>query len=356
MNLGGNREAVARSQLSYVYFSPKRGDRMAGKSVVLRDVWKAKKRISSVVKKSPLIYSPVLSEFAGTSVHLKLENLNVSDSFKIRGATNKILSLTPEKQERGITTFSTGNFGMSVAYVAKKLGINATICISKRVPNGKVNTLKRSGAEIEIYGESQDDAERRSYQLEREQGLTVIHPFDDPYIISGQGTIGLELLEDLPEVDTVIGGLSGGGLHSGLGVALKSTDPDIQVIGASTEHGATMYESIQAGKPIIVEEQNTLADSLLGGIGLNNSYTFDMVQQYVDEIILLNEDEIAEGMGFMLDNHRMIIEGAAASGIGAILNNRIQLGSEVVVVISGCSVETSVILDIANKYNSTIPE
>ncbi len=350
-----NQGTVARNQLVYVYYSPKGGDRMAGKPVVLRDVWEAKKRISSIVKKSPLIYSPALSEFAGMSVHLKLENLNVSDSFKIRGATNKILSLTPEELERGVTTFSTGNFGMSVAYVAKKLGINATICISKRVPKGKVDTLRRSGAEIEIYGESQDDAEKRSYQLEREQGLTVIHPFDDPYIIAGQGTIGLELLEDLPEVDTVIGGLSGGGLHSGLGVALKSTDSAIQVVGASTERGATMYESIQAGKPIIVQEQDTLADSLLGGIGLNNSYTFNMVQQYVDNIILLKEDEIAEGMGFMLDKHRMIIEGAAASGIGAILNNRVKLGSHVVVVISGCSVDTSVIVDIANNYKSTIP-
>ncbi|WP_099159765.1 hydroxyectoine utilization dehydratase EutB [Virgibacillus ndiopensis] len=329
---------------------------MAEKPVVLRDVWEARKRISSIVQKSPLIYSPALSEFTGTSVHLKLENLNVSGSFKIRGATNKILSLTPEERQRGVTTFSTGNFGMSVAYVARKLGINATICISNRVPKAKVDALQRSGAQIEICGVSQDDAEKRSYQLEREQGLTVIHPFDDPYIIAGQGTIGLELLDDLPEVDTVIGGLSGGGLHSGLGIALKSTDLGIQVIGLSTAQGATMYESIQAGKPVIIEEQDTLADSLLGGIGLNNQYTFDMVQHYVDDILLLDEDEIAEGMAFMLDKHRMVIEGAAASGIGAILHHKVRLGSHVVVVVSGGSVDTSVIMDIAEKYISNIPE
>ncbi|WP_404454801.1 hydroxyectoine utilization dehydratase EutB [Virgibacillus necropolis] len=327
---------------------------MAKKPVVLRDVWEARKRISPVVKKSPLIYSPALSEFAGTSIHLKLENLNVSGSFKIRGATNKILSLTADERKHGVTTFSTGNFGMSVAYIAKKLGIKATICISNRVPKAKVETLQRSGAQIEVYGESQDDAEQRSYQLEKEQGLTVIHPFDDPYIIAGQGTIGLELLEDLPEIDTVIGGLSGGGLHSGLGVALKSTDPEIQVLGISTARGATMYESIQAGKPVIVKEQDTLADSLLGGIGIHNNYTFNMVQQYVDEIVLLNEDAIAEGMAFMLDKHRMVIEGAAASGIGAVLNNKIRLGSHNVIVISGCSVDTSVILDIAEQFKSKI--
>lgn len=325
---------------------------MPTEPVTLRDVWKAKKQIASIVSKTPLIYSPALSEFTGSPIYLKLENLNVSGSFKIRGAANKILSLTPEEQKRGVTTFSTGNFGMSVAYIAKSLEIKATICISKRVPKAKLKTLQQSGAQIEVYGESQDDAEQRSYQLEIEQGLTVIHPFDDPYIIAGQGTIGLELLEDLPEIDMVIGGLSGGGLHSGLGTALKSTDPTTQVIGVSTARGATMYESIQAGKPIIIEEQDTLADSLLGGIGLDNNYTFEMAQRYVDDIVLLNENEIAEGMAFMLDKHRMAIEGAAASGIGAILNNRIIPGSHTVVIVSGGSVDTSVILGVAEKYNS----
>ncbi|WP_106496533.1 pyridoxal-phosphate dependent enzyme [Lentibacillus sp. Marseille-P4043] len=321
---------------------------------VLRDIWEARKRISPIVTKPPLIYSQALSDFTGTSVHLKLENLNVSGSFKIRGAANKILSLTPAEMERGITTFSTGNFGVSVAYIAKKLGIDATICISSKVPQAKVDTLKNSGAQIEIYGESQDDAEQRCYQLEEQHGLTVIHPFDDPHIIAGQGTIGLELLDDLPKVDTVIGGLSGGGLHSGLGLALKSIDPNIQVIGISTARGATMYESIQAGKPITIKEKDTLADSLLGGIGTYNQYTFDMVQQYVDDIVLLEEDEIAEGMAVMLDKHHMAIEGAAASGIGAILNNKVPLGSHVVVVISGCSVDTSVLLDVAHRYKSRL--
>lgn len=323
--------------------------------VTIQNVWQARKRITTLTTKTPLIYSPKLSNYTSKSVYLKLENLNVSNSFKIRGAANKILSLTPEEQKQGITTFSTGNFGMSVAYVARKLGINATICISSRVPNAKVDALKQSGATIEIYGTSQDDAQDRSYQLQREHGFSVIHPFDDPEIIAGQGTIGLEILDDLPEVDTVIGGLSGGGLHSGLGVALKSTNPAIQVIGVSTARGAAMYESIKAGRPITVEEQDTLADSLLGGIGLDNRYTFDMVQQYVDDIVLLEEDEIAQGMAYMLHHHRMAIEGAAASGIGAMLNNKIKPGSNVVIVISGCSVDTSVILEVAQNYLAKIP-
>lgn len=329
---------------------------MTAKSVTQHDIWAAKQRISPILSKSPLIYSDKLSEYVGAPIHLKLENLNVSNSFKIRGAANKILSLSPEEQEHGVTTFSTGNYGMSVAYIAKQLGMKAIICISSRVPKVKVDALKSSGAQIEIHGESQDEAEQRSYQLEKEHGLTVVHPFDDPHIIAGQGTIGLELLEDLPDIDTVVAGLSGGGLHSGLGVALKSADPAIQVLGVSTDRGPAMYESIQQGKPVAVEEQDTLADSLLGGIGLNNRYTFEMVQQYVDDIQLLDDDQIAQGMAFMLDKHRMMVEGAAASGIGAILNNRIKPGFRTVVVISGCSVDTETMLDVMERYSDAIPE
>ncbi|TMN21477.1 pyridoxal-phosphate dependent enzyme [Lentibacillus cibarius] len=314
-----------------------------------RDVWEAQKRISPDAVNTPLIYSPVLSEMTGSAIYLKLENLNDSGSFKIRGASNKILSLSLEEQKRGITTFSTGNFGVSVATVAQKLGIRAVICISNRVPKAKVDALKRTGAQVELVGDAQDDAERYCYQLESKHGLTVVHPFDDPYIIAGQGTIGLEILDELPEVETVIGGLSGGGLHSGLGLALKSADAGVQVIGLSTAKGAAMYESLNKGEPVVVDEQDTLADSLLGGIGLGNRYTFRMVQQYVDDIILLEEKAFAEGMAFMLETHRMAVEGAAASGIGAILNNRVPLGSPTVVVISGSSVDTSTILSVTQN-------
>lgn len=321
------------------------------KEVTIQDVWKARKKISSWIQHTPLIFSQQLSERTGASIYLKLENLNTTNSFKIRGAFNKILSLSEEQKQQGITTFSTGNFGLSVGYVAKKLGIQAIICVSNRVPKVKVDLLKTTGAKVKIVGNSQDDAEKYSYQLQDEQGITVIHPFDDPFVIAGQGTIGLEILHDLPEVDTVLTGLSGGGLLSGLGIALKNNHPLIRLVGLSTERGATMYESIKAGKPIEVEEKDTLADSLLGGIGIGNQYTFRLVQQYADEIILLDEKEIAEGMSFMLNNHRMVIEGAAATGIGAVLNKRINLlGENVVIVISGSSVEPSTILQVANQY------
>lgn len=320
-------------------------------AVILRDIYAARERIAPFVSKTPLIYSESLSEIVDTAVYLKLENLHITDSFKLRGAANKMLSLTTAQRKQGVTTFSTGNFGMSVAYLATQLNIRAVICVSERVPKVKLDALKRTGVQLEVSGKSQDDAEKHCYGLEQAHGLTVIHPFDDPYVIAGQGTIGLELLEDLPEIDTVIGGLSGGGLHSGLGVALKAADPKLQLIGISTAQGATMYESIRQGKPAMVKEQDTLADSLLGGIGLHNRYTFDMVQQYVDDIILLNEQAIAQGMLFMLEKHRMVIEGAAASGIGAILKQKVSLGSRVVIIISGCSVDPSVLLHLAETNN-----
>lgn len=318
------------------------------KSVELRDIWLAKQRISTVIHHSPLLYSEALSERTQSAVYLKLENLNVSGSFKVRGAANKILRLSEEERARGVITFSTGNFGLSVAYVAKQLGMKAVICISERVPKAKVDLLRKSGADIMIVGESQDDAEQWCYEHKE---YTVIHPFDDVDVIAGQGTIGLEILEELPQVDTVIAGLSGGGLHSGLGIVFKTASPTIKLIGVSSERGPAMYESIQQGRPVVVEEQDTLADSLLGGIGVNpiNRYTFSMVKQYVDRIQLVNETEIARGMTFMLKEQQMIIEGAAAAGIGAVLEGKVKVGATNVIVITGRQVAASVVMKIMNS-------
>ena len=324
-----------------------------GNEITIRNIWEARKRIASIVNRTPLIQSFILSEMIGRPVYLKLENVHDIGAFKVRGAANKILSLSEEEKKRGVATFSTGNHGMAVAYVARKLGIEAVVCISNRVPKAKVDSLKRLNAKIEIYGNSQDDAAERCYELAKEKGLTIIQPFDDPYIIAGQGTIGLEILEEIPNLTDVIVPLSGGGLLSGIGLALKSNDPNIRVTGVSIEHSAVMYESLKAGKPIKLEEKDTLADSLLGGIGLDNQYTFRMVGQYTDDIVLISEEDIAYSMAFMMDKHRMIIEGAAATGVAAILGNKIahQEGA-VAVIISGHNVDLSVLLPLIQNYSS----
>ncbi|MGX6445168.1 hydroxyectoine utilization dehydratase EutB [Neobacillus sp. K501] len=321
------------------------------KELSIRDVWAARKRISQLITKTPTIQSSILSEIIGRNVYLKLENVHEVGSFKVRGAANKILSLSEEEKNRGVATYSTGNHGMAVAYVANKLGIKAVVCISNRVPKAKVDSLKRLGAEIEIVGKSQDAAGVRCYQLEKEKGLTVIEPFDDPHIISGQGTIGLELLEDLPKLTDVIVPLSGGGLLSGIGLALKSTVQGIHITGVSMEKSAVMYESLKVGKPVRLEESETLADSLLGGIGLDNQYTFPMVQTFMDHVILIPENEIGYSMAFMMDKHRMIMEGAAATGIAAVLGKKLTAKEgDIAIIISGQNVDLSVLQSQIQDY------
>ncbi|RWR11971.1 hydroxyectoine utilization dehydratase EutB [Siminovitchia fortis] len=317
----------------------------------LQDVFKARKKVYQIVKPTPFIHSIPLSEHSSSSIFIKLENFHEIGAFKVRGAANKILNLSNEEKKRGVATFSTGNHGLAVAYVAKKLGIEAAVCISPRVPKAKVDAIRRAGAKIEIVGNSQDDAEKYCYELEEKHGLTVIKPFDDADIISGQGTIGLEMAEEVPDLEAVVVPLSGGGLFAGVALALKSYNPSIQVIGVSMERSPVMYESIKAGKPVVLEEQPTLADSLLGGIGLNNEYTFECVKQYADDLVLVSEEEIAEAMGFMAGEHRMIVEGAAATGVAAILTKRLKSEfAKIGTIITGNNVDLSVISKIMQDY------
>ncbi|HYE82345.1 MAG TPA: hydroxyectoine utilization dehydratase EutB [Clostridia bacterium] len=315
------------------------------------DVWNARRRSSQIIRKTPLIHSFEVSEQLGTNVFLKMENLHQMGAFKIRGAASKILSLTAEQQERGVATYSTGNHGIAVSYVAKQLNIPAFVFVSERVPEAKINSLRRLGATVMVKGNSQDEAGENCYKAAREEGYTVVEPFDDPYVIAGQGTMGLEILEDLPSVDTVIIPLSGGGLLSGVAMALKSSNPGIRVIGASMEQGAVMYHSLKAGKPVVMDEADTLADSLLGGIGINNQYTFSMVRKFMDEAVLIPEEDIAKGMAYIMKNHKMIVEGAAAIGVGALLGRKLgSLGKNVAVVVSGNNVDIASFLRAVKEY------
>ena len=218
----------------------------------LKHVFEARQRVYQIVEPTPFIQSIPISKRNSSSNYLKLENYHEIGAFKVRGAANKILKLSNEEKKRGIATFSTGNHGLAVAYVAKKLGISATVCISPRVPKAKVDSIRLAGAQIEIIGNSQDDAEKYCYELETTEGLTVIKPFDDPDIIAGQGTIGLEIAEEVPDIEGVIIPLSGGGLFAGIALALKSINQSIDIIGVSMERSPVMYESIRAGKPVVL--------------------------------------------------------------------------------------------------------
>jgi threonine dehydratase len=327
---------------------------MASGDVTMQDIYLARQKTGTLARRTPLVESPLLTERLGASVYLKLESLQETGSFKIRGAANKMLNLTPEEKERGVITVSTGNHGRAVSYVAQQLGIKAVICIPEGVPSNKVQAIESLGPEIASYGKTYDEADEHAFRLEKERGLTMIHPFDDPLVIAGQGTIGLELLEELPEVDTAIVPLSGGGLISGIALALKSSNSSTRVTGISMDRAPVMYHSLKAGKPIQMDEEETIADALVGGIGLENQYTFRMVQEYVDEVALVSDEEIASAIAFALDKHHLIVEGAGAVGIAALLSGRVgQVGRNVAVVLTGSNVDISLLLRIAQNHVGT---
>jgi threonine dehydratase len=302
----------------------------------LGDIFEAAKRIRGVALKTPLRYAYALSELASASIFLKLEMLQETGSFKVRGAMNKINMLSKAEKARGVIAFSTGNHGRAVAYVAQREKIPAVVCVSARVPAYRVEAMRQLGAEVVQHGNSQDAAFEHALQLQKERGLTMIEPFDDPDIISGQGTIGLEILGVLPEVNTVIVPLSGGGLIAGIALAVKTAKPKTRIIGVSMDVAPAMHASVKAGRPIEIEEKDSLADALLGGIGLENKYTFRIVNEWVDEIILVSEQEIADGMRFALEQEKLVVEGAAAVGLSALIGAKCSVaGESVAVVLSG---------------------
>ena len=321
--------------------------------ITLQQIFMAQQTIQDVAHVTPLMRSSPLSALLGVPVHLKLETLQPIGAFKIRGAANKILNLTDEEKARGVVTASTGNHGRAVAYVAKSIGAPAAVCLSDLVPPNKVDALQQLDAEVIIHGQSQDEAELRARQLADERGLTLIHPFDDPFVIAGQGTIGLELLQALPDVDTVLVPLSGGGLIAGIALALKSTSSAIRVIGVSMEHAPVMAKSLAAGKPLQMPEEPTLADSLQGGIGLDNQYTFDMVRDFVDDVVLVSEAEIAAAMAFALYEHHLVVEGAGAVGIAVLLAGKVETPGQknVALIISGGNVDIPQLLQIVQQYS-----
>ena len=246
---------------------------------------------------------------------------------------------------------SSGNHGRAVAYVARNFGIPAVVCVSETVPENKVSAIQDLGAEVLVVGLTYDEATEAALQVRIERGLTMIHPFDDPYVIAGQGTIGLELLEEQPDIDTAIVPLSGGGLLGGIALALKSINPEIQTIGVSMDRGAAMVESLKAGQVVEIVEEPSLADALIGGLGSDNRHTFKIIQKYVDQTVLVTESEIAAGMTFALENEHLVVEGGGAVGIAALLADKVRnLGKKVAVVISGSNVNLSTLIEVAQGH------
>ncbi len=308
-------------------------------TVPLHDIEAARRRIADRIVATPTVSSTSLSERFGVPVHLKLEQRQITGSFKLRGASNAIASLSPQEKARGVVAASTGNHGRALAHAARLEGVRAVICMSKLVPANKVDEIRRLGAEIRIVGNSQDDAQVEVERLVADEGLAMVPPFDDPAIIAGQGTLGLEIAEAVPNVATVLVPLSGGGLAAGVAAAVKGLKPSAKVIGISMERGPAMKASLDAGRPVQVKELPTLADSLGGGVGLDNRLTFAMCRDLLDDVVLLSEDEIAAGIVHAYEQEREIVEGAGAVGIAALLAGKVKPSGPTVLILSGRNID-----------------
>ena len=316
---------------------------MVHHGVTLERLYQARRRLAGEVVRTPLVRSEALSVRFDAEILLKLETHQPTGAFKLRGATNMIAALIErhgrEALAAGVVTASTGNHGRAVAHAAARLGLPAVICLSHLVPPDKVAAVEALGAELRRVGASQDEAFEEVERLVRERGMTLIPPFDDPLVAAGQGTIGLELMEDCPALDRVIVGLSGGGLLGGIGAAVKAIRPACRVTGVSLSQGAAMWESLQAGRPVAVEEVESLGDSLGGGIGADNRCTLALVREVMDDHVQVSERAIATAMVALLEHEKLLVEGAAAVGLAALAEQGLDVrGQRVALILSGNAV------------------
>jgi threonine dehydratase len=282
---------------------------------MLADIFAARQRIAGTALRTPLVPSPFLTKAGGREFLLKLEIVQPTGAFKLRGAANAVFAL-PENIA-GVVCCSTGNHGRSIAFAAKKRGLKAVVCMSALVPEAKVEGIRALGAEIRIVGRSQDEALAESRRLSDEEGLVEISPFDDALVIAGQGTIGLEILEERPDVETLLVPLSGGGLAAGIAIAARAIRPAVKVIGVSMDRGAAMEASIRAGRLVEVTEVASLADSLGGGLGFENRFSFAICRELLDDVVLVSEEEIYRAMQTLYYEDRLVAEGASVVGIAA---------------------------------------
>jgi threonine dehydratase len=302
---------------------------------VRSEVLEAEGRIRAHVRETPLEPSPHLSALADAEVYLKLENLQITGSFKLRGAMNKVLSLAPEERTRPLVTASSGNHAAAVAYTLSELGGKAIIYLPESVSRAKVEALEPYGAELRFVGNDSVEGELEAKRTAASQGLLYVSPYSDPKVIGGQGTIAVELERQLESFDAVFVPVGGGGLVSGIAGYLKSRRPSVRVVGCQPENSRVMYESMKAGRILEIPSEPTLADGTAGGID-PEAITFPLCRRDVDEMVLVSEEEIAAAMRLAIERHWMLIEGAAALSIASFLRKRAEYrGQTIVLIVSG---------------------
>jgi threonine dehydratase len=313
------------------------------------DIEAARKRIAGSVFLSPCAYSEVLSRATDTKLWLKLENLQMTGSFKERGACNKLMTFTDAERARGVICASAGNHAQGVAYHAQRLGIDATIVMPEVTPLVKVQSTRGFGARIILYGANYDEAYEKAKEIEAAEKRVFVHPFDDDLVMAGQGTIGLELLEQNPYLEAVIVAIGGGGMAAGIAVAIKETNPRIKVYGVETSVLASMKVAIEQGAPTTLPAARTIAEGI--AVRRAGDRPFEVVRKYVDDIVLVDEEEIAEAILTLLEREKTVAEGAGAAPLAALLHKRIPaiLGKKVAVMVSGGNIDVNVISRIIDR-------
>jgi threonine dehydratase len=319
-------------------------------TVNLKDVFLAHNRMQGIVKRTPCDYSPELSQLTKGEVYLKCENYQITGSFKLRGALSKMAALTDEEKERGVITASAGNHAQGVAYVARSLGIDAKVVIPENGSKTKIENCRRMGANVVLAGQDYDGSEIKAWEIAKEEERTYVHAFDDPLIWAGQGTVALEMLQDVPTLDNLLVPAGGGGLIVGIAMAAKAINPEIKVYAIQPETSIPWYASFKNGVYTKVETFDSLADGLTGDISPSMVPTFNKI---IDDVAIVTEEEIAKGMVWLIDKHHMVVEGAGAVGVSLLLSDRLDVsGKKVGVVLSGCNVDTEVIKNVLQALPS----
>jgi threonine dehydratase len=317
-------------------------------SIGLADVLAARERLRGSIYESPCPHSIMLSALTGQQVYLKLENLQMTGSFKERGALNRIAMLTPEQAARGVIAASAGNHAQGVAYHATKRGIRALIVMPLTTPLVKVTATRDFGAEVLLHGANYDDACAEAVRLCDEQQLTFIHPFDDAGVMAGQGTIGLELLEQVPQLEAVVVPIGGGGLIGGIACAIKESHPQIRIVGVQTSRLPSMQAAVEAHHPVTVDPATTIADGI--AVRRAGDLTFPLVERYVDEIVTVEEDEIASAILMLLEREKTLAEGAGAAALAALLEHRTSLhGAHTAVLVCGGNIDVTLLSRIIER-------
>lgn len=308
----------------------------------IQDIQKAKEIIKDIVKKTDILESAKLSAMTGANIYYKCENLQKTGSFKVRGACNKIANLTEKEKASGVIASSAGNHAQGVALGAKMNNIEATIVMPATAPLAKVTATKSYGANVVLEGLVYDDAYAKAVELQKETGATFLHPFNDEYVIAGQGTIGLEIFEQMNnKVDTILCPIGGGGIIAGVAVAAKALNPNVKVIGVQTANIPSMHESMKAGKVTTAFKATSVADGI--SVKTVGELTFSIVKDLVDEVVLVEEEEIAEGLLFLMENQKVVAEGSGAVTTAALLSGKYKpkANENVVCIISGGNIDVN---------------